>query len=276
MVHDFTVDELRLNRYDGYNFKVFGNDPFNAFSLAENTVTAVFEDSRGWLWVGTDSKGVDLYDRQSGSFHHIVLNFKPAGNTSAFDVISICEAVDGSICLLQVGNGLIRIAIPPDWPDQLPAIAELSHLTTVTLFPTARFQCPGDKEPEILRAMELRDNGDLWVYSRIRPYLLEPDQQRVTPILENAVPGTEANSAAGNRQNSDFWVAQTSALIRFRNGLATVFDFPKHPTPPWIMAKPGPDQAFWIAVDNHVWLLTPDETPDFSKPDWVLDAKLPP
>ena len=40
------------------------------------------------------------------------------------------------------------------------------------------------------------------------------------------------------------------------------------------MAKPGPDQAFWIAVDNQLWLLTPDETPDFSNPDWVLDAKI--
>lgn len=46
-----------LNRYDGYNFKVFSNDAFNSFSLAENTVRSLFEDSRGWLWIGTESKG---------------------------------------------------------------------------------------------------------------------------------------------------------------------------------------------------------------------------
>ncbi len=41
-----------LNRYDGYNFKIFSNDPFDSYSLSENTITALFEDSRGLLWAG--------------------------------------------------------------------------------------------------------------------------------------------------------------------------------------------------------------------------------
>ena len=57
-----------LNRYDGYNFKFFITDPFNPYSVAENTVTALFEDSRGWLWVGTESKGIDLYDPKTARF----------------------------------------------------------------------------------------------------------------------------------------------------------------------------------------------------------------
>lgn len=38
-----------LNRYDGYNFKVFMNDPFNPFSIAGNEVGVIFEDSKGNL-----------------------------------------------------------------------------------------------------------------------------------------------------------------------------------------------------------------------------------
>ena len=36
-----------LNRYDGYSFNVFTNDPYNKNSLSSNTVTALFEDRQG-------------------------------------------------------------------------------------------------------------------------------------------------------------------------------------------------------------------------------------
>ncbi len=46
-----------LNRYDGYDFKVFTNDPFNNFSLSYNTVVRLFEvrlrtrAARSSLWL---------------------------------------------------------------------------------------------------------------------------------------------------------------------------------------------------------------------------------
>ena len=47
-----------LNRYDGYSFKIFANDPYNAHSLSSNTVVKLFEDSKGRIWAGTDRKSV--------------------------------------------------------------------------------------------------------------------------------------------------------------------------------------------------------------------------
>ncbi len=255
-----------LNRYDGYNFQVFSNDPFDPFSVAENTVTALFEDSRGWLWVGTDSKGVDLYDRHSGRFHHFPLNFKINGQASTFDVFSIREAADGSIYLLQASNGLVQIAIPEDWARQLPAATNLSRLTTVTLFANSRFQHPEDREQDIPRAIEMRKNGNVWVYSALRAYVLDPARQLIAPVL----PATAPAAPAGN----DLWVAWSSGLTRFRNGRPAIFDFPKQPEPAWTVARPAAAGAWWIAVNNHLWLVRPGETPDFSKPDWILDAKV--
>src|SRR4029078_11860642 len=60
-----------LNRYDGYSFKVFTNDPYNSHSLSSNTVTALFEDSRGNIWAGTGNAGVDVYDKKSTQFFRI-------------------------------------------------------------------------------------------------------------------------------------------------------------------------------------------------------------
>src|SRR5688572_14674902 len=42
-----------LNRFDGYEFVVFRNDPLNANSLADNNITSLFVDKSGSLWIGT-------------------------------------------------------------------------------------------------------------------------------------------------------------------------------------------------------------------------------
>ena len=42
-----------LNRFDGYNFKVFKNDPTDSTSLSENFIFSIYEDSSGQLYVET-------------------------------------------------------------------------------------------------------------------------------------------------------------------------------------------------------------------------------
>src|SRR4051812_22108742 len=36
-----------LNRYDGFDFRVFTNDPYNIHTLSSNTIIKLFEDSKG-------------------------------------------------------------------------------------------------------------------------------------------------------------------------------------------------------------------------------------
>src|SRR5688572_25188677 len=49
-----------LNRYDGYDFKVFRNNFKNSTSLINNWINAIDEDNQGNLWVGT-RQGVAVY-----------------------------------------------------------------------------------------------------------------------------------------------------------------------------------------------------------------------
>ena len=42
-----------LNRYDGYTFKIFKNDPSDSSSIADNRINFIFEDNYGKLWTGT-------------------------------------------------------------------------------------------------------------------------------------------------------------------------------------------------------------------------------
>jgi len=51
-----------LNRYDGYNFKVYKHDPGDAGSISHNSILAIMEDADGFLWIGTWGGGLNRFD----------------------------------------------------------------------------------------------------------------------------------------------------------------------------------------------------------------------
>ncbi len=60
--------ESGLNRYDGYQFKIYMHDPFDASSLSENHILTIAEDKSGELWIGTNNGGLNRYSWATGSF----------------------------------------------------------------------------------------------------------------------------------------------------------------------------------------------------------------
>ncbi len=56
-----------LNRYDGYNFKVFRHEPGNLNSLSDYAVNAIAEDDSGFLWIATRD-GLNKFDPKTESF----------------------------------------------------------------------------------------------------------------------------------------------------------------------------------------------------------------
>ena len=70
-----------LNKYDGYRFTAYKNDPQNVTSISNNYVFDMLEDKAGNFWVATAS-GLDKFDRKKETFIHFV----PGGANTVRDI----------------------------------------------------------------------------------------------------------------------------------------------------------------------------------------------
>src|SRR3972149_895527 len=67
-----TIDGL--NRYDGYEFRVYVNDPTDSTTISDNFISALFEDSDGLIWVGTVNGYFNCFDRKKEKFKRFYVN----------------------------------------------------------------------------------------------------------------------------------------------------------------------------------------------------------
>ncbi|MBN1416103.1 MAG: hypothetical protein JW973_13460 [Bacteroidales bacterium] len=56
-----------LNKFDGYTFEKYYNDPFDSTTISSNWIFDITEDADGYLWIGT-KRGLNKYDKKTGCF----------------------------------------------------------------------------------------------------------------------------------------------------------------------------------------------------------------
>jgi len=79
-----------LNRYDGYQMKVYRNDPDDERSLSNNYIYALMEDREGILWIGTRS-GLNRFDPEFEVFSRFQNKKDDPTSLSMDTVFSISE-----------------------------------------------------------------------------------------------------------------------------------------------------------------------------------------
>ena len=90
-----------LNRYDGYEMKVFRNNPFDTNSLTENNIECLYEDIKGTIWIGTHG-GLNAYYPALNHFEHFQ-NDHAKPNSISSDVIK---------CIYQDRQGIYWVGTP--------------------------------------------------------------------------------------------------------------------------------------------------------------------
>lgn len=94
-----------LNRYDGYQFKIYKNEIGNPNSLINNSIESLFEDRNGKIWIGTKSGGVSCYDPAKDLFTHFQADSREANSISGNRVIAISEDTEGKLWFGTWFNG---------------------------------------------------------------------------------------------------------------------------------------------------------------------------
>lgn len=120
MIHDIIQDSLGfmwfatkdgLNRYDGYDFKLYSHFPSDSFSLSGHVVNFLFEDSYGRIWVGTHNNGLNIFDRTQERFYKLGYDEVPAVGLNSNRIFSV-EQENDSIFWIGTGRGLCRLVVP--------------------------------------------------------------------------------------------------------------------------------------------------------------------
>ena len=133
-----------LNRYDGYSFHIFRNDPQDTTSLAHNWITCFCESDSTVMWIGTKGGGLLKFNKKLGTFTRYL---HPRNSKIFFPdstINALLYAGDGSLWIGTI-NGLFHLNI------------ETMSLRQVT------FDISEDKKSPAVIALSQDHYKDIWV-----------------------------------------------------------------------------------------------------------------
>ncbi len=133
-----------LNRFDGYEFRVFRHATGDPASLSYSEITCLLEDSSGALWVGTFG-GLNRFDPGFETCRRFVHD-PGDSRTLAGDIVrALCEDRHGNLWVGLQGGGLDRLE---------PATGRIVH---------HRGAGPGRRIHDDVRALLEDAGGRLWI-----------------------------------------------------------------------------------------------------------------
>lgn len=86
-----------LNRFDGYSFKVYRNNPEDTLSISDNHISTLFVDHKGDLWVGTKNNGLNRYTSKTDNFISYKSKIYDSKTLTNHYITSITEDADQNL-----------------------------------------------------------------------------------------------------------------------------------------------------------------------------------
>lgn len=94
-----------LNRYDGYNFKIYKNIPGDSLSLVSNFINTLYVTKKGDLWLGGQLGGLSKFNYENESFDNYRNDHSNPNSISGNFFMSIDEDSKGNLWIATNYNG---------------------------------------------------------------------------------------------------------------------------------------------------------------------------
>ena len=222
--------ERGLNKYDGYQFTVYRNDPADPGSLSHDRIYALYEDSLGELWIGT-AVGLDRLDRATNTFVH----YQAGVGGNPFTGMPNSGA--SVYVIREDGNGVL-------WVGSLDGLYYLDPVSqTLT-------RSPGW---QLVSELEVNSDGQLWVgdFGRLYLYDTETGARRLADLDAQVLDALYVDT------RGDLWVGASDGLRRMDHSTGSVMHYVHDPQDTNSL---GNDSVYALLEDHlgRLWVGTND------------------
>lgn len=224
--------------YDGYNVKSFRHSHIDSTSISGNNITAIFEDSKGRLWLGVKGYGINVSDDAKSVFKQIGF---PLGQTDMMlmTVTDLAEDTTGGIWVAtNMGPFIIR-------EDKNQFVLESFTTVFGHLFP--------DHTSKNLNALKTDRHGHIWMGTTSGLYRFDPFKNILhSPKDFQGLPASEVQDIEIDREGK-LWIscAQEGPRLYFTTLESMLFK-PMNKIP---FLSSGREIQFTFDLDNRMWAL---------------------
>ena len=227
-----------LNRYDGYQLKIYRNHPFDKNSLSHNWVYSISEDKNGNLIIGTRS-GLNIYRRDLDRFELFRHDSQEQTSIANQDIQNLCTDSDDSFWF-NTSQGLYHynpadsvlarynwglddensvkgdeinfIFLDRDYNLWFGTNLGLNkynrNLNTFRYFPRLK-KFAEDRINNISQDKE----GRLWLGAEGKLLCFDPEFEQFRTDLQKSIPKTSINAVL-NDQNGQMWLGTSDGLYQ--------------------------------------------------------------
>lgn len=241
-----------LNKYDGYHFTIYQNEPSNRKSISSNYITALFTARNGQVWIGTDNGILNVYSKTTNDFQRILLPLALSETKNIKEITSITQDSSGSIWVGTNGNGIFKIPTVNNNPA-------LSKIKQITISKNQK-----DVISNKIKSLQYDNSGILWIGTENGLKRFDIQKELFTTFLINIKqPGAYGSkedfliSSIAVADKNHLWLGTVSGLVHFNTENFSQETYLHHLS----VFSYGWGQINKIVADKkgYLWLATPGE-----------------
>ncbi len=235
--------ENGLNRYDGYNFKIYTTEPGNSNSISSNFINVLYVDRNNFLWIGTNY-GLNKYDPSSNVFTRFQYDRYSQNGISGNSITSVTEDNEGNIWAGTEENGLNKYDLKEDKFTVFENIPRISTLLN-------------DKDGNIW----IGAGEDLYIYT-----ISDKNVKKFNDIYKSNINLSNITSLYKDKNNS-IWIGAWQSIYKFDILTKTLLKIKK----PFVEGLSNTIYSFaddnrdniWAGTAIGIYKINPDGTGEF-------------